>query len=31
MSQDIEDILTWDRGKEMTDHPRFTVDAGVYV
>ena len=23
--------LTWDRGKEMTDHARFTIDTGVQV
>ena len=23
--------LTWDRGKEMTEHARFTIDTGVQV
>lgn len=23
--------LTWDRGKEMAEHVRFTVDSGVQV
>ena len=23
--------LTWDRGKELSDHARFTVDSGVKV
>ena len=23
--------LTWDRGKEMAEHVRFTVDTGVQV
>lgn len=23
--------LTWDRGKELTDHARFTIESGVRV
>ena len=28
---DLRQSLTWDRGKELSDHARFTIESGVKV
>jgi transposase, IS30 family len=31
LPQQLRRSLTWDHGKEMADHPQFTIDSGVQV
>ena len=31
LPQQLRQSVTWDRGKELSDHARFTVDTGVKV
>jgi IS30 family transposase len=31
LPQQLRRSVTWDRGKELSDHARFTVDTGVKV
>jgi transposase, IS30 family len=31
MPEQLRRSLTWDQGKEMADHARFTIDTGVHV
>jgi IS30 family transposase len=31
LPQELDKSLTWDRGKEMADHKRFTLDTHIQV
>jgi IS30 family transposase len=31
LPQQLRQSVTWDRGKELSDHAKFTVDTGVKV
>ena len=31
LPQQLRRSLTWDHGKEMAEHPQFTIDSGVQV